>query len=140
MILFYPNKLKGYSRVKLLCDRADIPYTESLDDPFTIVYNNDYSIYRNNLVIKKLKESYPVINGRLKDVSKEKVNSVHLDVFGYDMAIDPETFKGAYVRKTNLQGDKSGKVFHVPQKRKPGYVYQKLINNIINGRRVEYRT
>ena len=139
MILFYPDKLRGFARAKVLCDRAGIPYTESMNDPFTIVYNNDYSVYRNNLVIEKLKESYPVINGRLKDVSKEKVNNVHMDIFGYDMAIDPETFRGSYVRKTNLQGDKSGKVFRLPQKREPGYVYHKLIDNVEGGFRIDYR-
>ena len=139
MILFYPTKLKGYARVKILCDRAGIPYTESLSDPFTIVFNHDYAIYRNNLMIRKLREDYPMINGRCDDVSKDKVNRVHLDVFGYDMAIDPETYTGAYVRKTNLQGDKSGRVFRSTQKRQSRYVYHKLINNVDGGLRVDYR-
>jgi len=80
-----------------------------------------------------------MINGRCDDVSKDKVNRVHLDVFGYDMAIDPETYTGAYVRKTNLQGDKSGRVFRSTQKRQSGYVYHKLINNVDGGLRVDYR-
>ena len=139
MILFYPTKLKGYARVKILCDRAGIPYTENLKDPFTIVFNHDHAVYRNNPVIQKLRKDYPVINGRCYDVSKERVNNVHSKIFGYDMAIDPESYTGAYVRKTNLQGDKSGKVFKEPQKKQDGYIYQRLINNIEDGLRIDYR-
>lgn len=140
MILFYPNKLKGYARVKVLCDRGHIPYTENMDDGFTIVFNHDYNVVRNNRVIDRLAESYPVINGQLKDVTKENVSRVHKDVFGYNADIDPENYTERYIRKTNRQGDKSGQVFDAPQKAEAGFVYQRLINNVINGTRVEYRT
>ena len=111
-----------------------------MNDQFTIVFNHDYNVVRNNIVIRKLRNAYPVINGFLDDVTKEKVGRIHSEVFGYSADIDPENYFGRYVRKTNLQGDKSGQVFDVPQKREKGFVYQKLINNIVNGHRIEYRT
>lgn len=140
MILFYPDKLKGYARVKLICDKGRIPYTHGIDKNFSVVFNHDYDVLRDNKVIKKLRDGYPTINGYLDDVTKENVEKIFVEVFGYGTFIDPETYTGRYVRKTNFQGDKSGRIFSEPQKRVKGFVYQRLINNVINGHRIEYRT
>ena len=139
MILFYPTKLKGYARVKLICDKGLIPYTQSINDDFDIIFNHDHDVIRDNPVIEKLKYSYPVINGRLNDVTKSNVDKVFTEVFGYSSFIDPLKYPERYVRKSELQGDKSGRVFSENQKPRSGFVYQRLINNVVNGYRIDYR-
>lgn len=139
MILFYPQKLKGYARVKLICDRGKIPYTQNINKDFDIIFNHDYDVIRDNPVIEKLKYSYPTINGRLKDVTKTNVDRVFAKVFGYSSLIDPLKFPGRYVRKSEFQGDKSGTILTGKETPQEGFVYQKLINNVVNGHRIDYR-
>jgi hypothetical protein len=67
------------------------------------------------------------INGRCRDVSKTHVAEVFAKVFGYELLIDPERTKGAVVEKSELNGAHDGVIVNCPTPRKPGRVYQKLI-------------
>lgn len=69
----------------------------------------------------------PCINGRCTDVSKSRVTEVFEEVFGYPLAIDPETHTGPAVEKSELNGAHDGSVIECPQPRRAGYVYQRLI-------------
>ncbi len=137
MILFYPSKLMGYARIKLICDTGNISYTYKQSDPFKVIVNTDYAVMRKPIP-NELGAKYPVINGACENVTKWYVDEVFAKVFGYSSLIDP-TDCHYYLRKGNGQGDKSGKIFTEPQQPKAGYVYQQVINNILGGYRIDYR-
>lgn len=69
----------------------------------------------------------PCINGRCRDVSKTRVGEVFEAVFGYELLIDPERAEGAAVEKGEHNGAHDGAIVTCPTQRKPGRVYQKLI-------------
>lgn len=68
------------------------------------------------------------INRRLLKITKQLVNDVHVPVFGYAVGVDPETHDGHCVRK-RLDHGTHGTVIQCPQKRQPGFCYQKLLTN-----------
>ena len=71
-----------------------------------------------------------MINLKCTDVSKRHVDRVFHDVFGYSSLIDPFTFEGECVEKSNLNGKHDGQLVLCPLTgTKEDRVYQKLINN-----------
>lgn len=65
------------------------------------------------------------------DVSKSRVAAVFEEVFGYPLAIDPETFVGPAVEKGELNGVHDGRVITCPHPRAPGKTYQKLVDTAV---------
>lgn len=83
----------------------------------------------------------PVLNLRLTDISKGHVGAVFSDVFGYDLAVDPETYVGPILRKSEENAAHDGVVMEGPL-REPAsdaYVYQRLINNVHDGQTTDLR-
>jgi hypothetical protein len=80
-----------------------------------------------NCSLRKQKFLKPSINADFEDDSKSNVERHFVKVFGYSTFINPETYEGKYVRKSEQNGLHDGVIFTEPQKRKPGYVYQRLI-------------
>ena len=62
------------------------------------------------------------------DVSKSHVSAVFEEVFGYPLAIDPETFLGDAVEKGELNGVHDGRIIACPHPRLPGKTYQRLVD------------
>lgn len=75
--------------------------------------------------------NWAVVNGRCLDISKERVERIHHDVFGYSLAVDPLTHNGRMVEKSNLNGAHDGREIIGPlQEATPGAVYQRIVSNI----------
>lgn len=71
-----------------------------------------------------------VINGDCLDISKERVQSVHQQVFNYSLAVNPLEFEGRMLMKSNLNGAHDGKEVKGPLKElKPGAIYQRIVDN-----------
>lgn len=89
-------------------------------------------------------ESSHVINGTCSDVSKQAVNAAFEDVFGYALGVDPSTYEGAMVVKSNLNAAHDGHIIQgplSPSEVEPGNAYQKVIDNTVDGEDavVDYR-
>lgn len=64
------------------------------------------------------------------DISKTHVAKVFEEVFGYALAVDPLTFEGKMVQKSELNAAHDGQVIEGPiENPLPGCVYQKVIDN-----------
>lgn len=72
-----------------------------------------------------------VLNADCLDISKTHVETVHQKVFGYGMAIDPLTFEGTALEKSDTNAMHDGKFIECPiEVRQPGTVYQRVIDNV----------
>lgn len=72
-----------------------------------------------------------VINISVTDISKKKVDEVHLKIFGYNTSIDPLTFHGMAVKKNNLNALHDGQIIQCPLTEvSADFVYQILIDNM----------
>ncbi len=72
----------------------------------------------------------PCLNAGCMDISKQHVQQVFSDVFGYALAVDPRIHNGLCVRKSDANHRHDGQIVTCPLTNpKPDCVYQKLINN-----------
>jgi hypothetical protein len=94
-----------------------------------VVNFSDTTIQEKDPVLYELCAKYPVINARCQDISKERVEKVFEEVFGYAMSIDPSVHTGLCVKKSDTNGVHNGCVVTCPVEREEGNVYEKLINN-----------
>jgi hypothetical protein len=71
-----------------------------------------------------------VINEFCNDVSKQMVDDMFVEVFGYSSLVDPLTFQGRCVEKSNRQAAHDGHIIQCPAKKVlPDHIYQRVINN-----------
>jgi hypothetical protein len=81
-------------------------------------------------------ESVPgALNGDCTDISKSVVDRAMDRAFGYRAGIDPRTYKGAAVRKSEENTAHDGVLVECPLKPEPAYVYQRLIDNRVSADR-----
>jgi hypothetical protein len=70
------------------------------------------------------------LNERLHDISKRRVETVSIEVFGYGLMINPSTHCGKCVEKSNDNGRHDGRVIECPVAlADQDKVYQRIINN-----------
>ena len=140
-VLFYPNKVISYARIRKIFKLIKWEIIEDINTDFDLAfYWNTKTINKPDETILKLSESFPVINLNCNDVSKSNVARVYKNVFGNTLEIDPEKYTGRAVVKRNIgQGDKSGKIVNCPCKKMEGWHYQKLIQDISSGLIQEFR-
>jgi len=80
------------------------------------------------------------INARIDDISKNHVAKVFENIFGYGVDIDPLTYQGKAVQKSDANGTHDGQVVEcplTPEAIRPDSVYQKLIDSTHDGPRSE---
>lgn len=58
-------------------------------------------------------------------------------IFGYALAVDPETYSGPIAVKSEINGAHDGYEAQAPLTRTEGKVYQRLINNTVDGKWAE---
>jgi len=76
-------------------------------------------------------ESHAIINARSTDISKHRVAAVFEAVFGYALEVDPTSYVGPMVEKSDLNAHHDGRIVEgplPPGAAKPGTVYQRLID------------
>ena len=80
------------------------------------------------------------INGNCTDISKSRVAEAFFEVFGYDLAVDPRSYSGAVVEKSENNAAHDGRVLQAPiETCKDGYVYQRLIDNSVGDEVIDLR-
>ncbi|MFM1931308.1 MAG: hypothetical protein RL226_611 [Bacteroidota bacterium] len=71
-----------------------------------------------------------VLNAKCSDISKKRVDAVFNDVFGYNTFIDPVSFHGTAVQKSDENAKHDGRYITCPVETiEDGCVYQKVIDN-----------
>lgn len=105
---------------------------KTLNKPDLIVYFQD-STYGDSSELKKIYPDKRIINVDCTDISKKRVDEIHRTVFGYNTFIDPLTYKGIAVLKSDLNAMHDGRKVSCPVDRiEQGGVYQALINNEVD--------
>lgn len=72
------------------------------------------------------------INSGCTNIDKDLVDRIFSDLAGYSITVDPRTYNEPYVRKSTRNSAHDGAIFLEPSQPQPGYVYQKLIDNIFD--------
>ncbi|MEY3835016.1 MAG: hypothetical protein RI989_444 [Bacteroidota bacterium] len=112
-----------------------------------LVKNPDVIIYFENATYgsaSTLRRRYPkarIINVNCPDISKERVHVVHLEALGYSMNLNPRTYIGVAVEKSDENAVHDGQEVICPMAYpKTDAVYQKVLDNTNeNGEYVDIR-
>ena len=91
-----------------------------------------------NNKLPDVKEGARLVNFECHDVSKSKVGVAFEKAAGYSLAVDPTTYTGRMVEKSELNAAHDGRVLEGPlDEAIPGKCYQVLVDNEIEGGLVE---
>jgi len=145
IILFFPERTShkwaayeccaflGYTIIKNPTRRFDVAFKR---------VNN--TLYDSTVLDKVPLDSTKIINAESVDISKRRVDQVSAGVFGYALGVNPASYSGPILEKSDANGAHDGRVLQGPLSAeliRKGRVYQKLIDNrsFIEDYFLEYR-
>ncbi|MEL6324765.1 MAG: hypothetical protein AAFQ84_11115 [Pseudomonadota bacterium] len=82
-------------------------------------------------------DAVTLVNFECQDISKSIIADTFALAAGYDLAVDPRTFDGPMVEKSEANAAHDGRIIYGPMEPVPGKTYQRLIDNEIEGGLVE---
>ena len=85
---------------------------------------------RTTTAAPALPAGLPVINGACLDVSKSAVAAVFEAVFDRALGVDPQSWTGTMVRKSEANGVHDGHIVEGPLRGEPGFCYQRLVDTL----------
>lgn len=109
------------------------------------VKHADFVLFFHDQTVKDGEDSFlqkqsRVINASCLDISKRKVDQVHMEVFEYNTFIDPRTYSGLALEKSDDNAQHDGIEIQCPiAEAKEGKIYQIIIDNSREERFVDYR-
>ena len=128
-ILFYPKRPQRWNVIYKLCSRAGYWITTNPRRTCDAAFRWDNA---TRSVPRSFRYDAGAINLHCTDISKRHVSDVFADVFGYDLGVDPTTYHGLVVKKSDENATHDGEVIECPipaEDVDPGFAYQKAIDN-----------
>lgn len=132
-VLFYPEYPKRMNILHQIFKSLDFNITNNPNLKFeygvkcfdtTIDYGN------SSKILQEFSKNYLIINKGSIDISKKMVDKVFFEVFKYSSFVDPLSYKGRFIKKSNQNATHDGIVFDKPiSSVDDRFVYQRLINN-----------
>lgn len=127
-ILFYPHLPGWKTAIHQILMNQGVGLTDNPSDVYTMaIFWDDRTFRRRREKLESLND-FKIINYHCTDISKEKVEDVFEQVFGYSLRVAPNS-TGTILRKSNFNGQHDGKILQGPVKEEGGFVYEKLLNN-----------
>jgi len=127
-IAFYPETARPWYFVWAVSRMAG---AEPVRDPALadVVMHFEDATFSPNDPPARLKPGARLLNFRCRDISKTRVAAVFGEVFGYGLAVDPQTHVGPAVEKSEINAAHDGRIVQCPTKALPGRCYQRVIDN-----------
>ncbi len=142
-IIFYPD-LPGKKTVlfKIITHNGYFMTNRIINNPDLLISWEDKTFRKSPYVLQKKYPSLRIINLHCTDISKDLIQKKFEEVFGYKFEIDPTAYKGVCLEKNDINATHDCNIIECPiAETRPGYVYQKLINNkAANGLFLDIRT
>jgi hypothetical protein len=133
-ILALPDKPVPQSALYKIAHRLGYRFVADENErPDVIIAWEDCTIRRADARLERLAATSRVINVGAADISKRRVAEVYERVFGYALKVDPRRCSGPILRKSDNNARHDGTIITAPVEPEPGYVYQRLINNTVDG-------
>ncbi len=138
-ILFYPHYPSKKSTIHKITKHLGYNRTNNPGLKHEIVFHYEMQTFRKDRQYPfEIETKMHIINKDCNDISKENVEKNFQSTFGYGTFIDPLTFQGKAVKKSNINAMHDGEIITCPiQHKESGYIYQKLINNLVDNDQVE---
>lgn len=130
-IVCYPEYPGKNTLLYRICTREGILLTNTLVKNAELVFRWQDRTFKDS--IDMLGQCYPdsrIINGQCMDISKDRVQAVFQEAFGYSLKVDPANHSGNCLEKNNINATRDCYVVSCPvSQTREGFVYQKLVDN-----------
>ncbi|WP_411817275.1 hypothetical protein [Hyphococcus sp. DH-69] len=138
-ISFFPKKPRSYYAIWPVCQLADV---KIVDDPAEADLHFYFEDREFLTAPRQAPSNKPSLNIGCFDIRKSVVARAFEEVFGYGLTIEPTTFVGTAVEKSEANGKHDGRLIECPiAAPKQGHVYQQVIENTFDGiEHVDIRT
>lgn len=130
-ISFFPKKPRSYYAIWPVCQLADVRIVDDPEEADLHFYFEDREFLT---APRQAPSAKPAFNVGCFDIRKSVVSRVFEETFGYKLSVDPSTHQGPLVEKSESNGKHDGRLIEGPvAEPKPGYVYQRNIENTFDG-------
>jgi len=131
-LLVYPDFPSSKTVIRKICRRLNINLTNRIDRKFNWALYYEDDTFRTKFEPLESLDNIKAVNLQSRDISKMHVDQIHQETFGYNTQVDPLTYQGIGVKKSNINARHDGEVLDFPiAEAEEGYIYQRLINNQI---------
>lgn len=130
-ILFHPD-MPDYSQILYkICNSLGLEMTSKITArPDVVVSFEDVTKRGHNPLLAELSDHHFVVNQHCNDISKTKVEEAFRSVFGYGTFVDPHSYEGSCVMKSDDNAMHDGILVECPMATtRTDVVFQRLINN-----------
>lgn len=138
-VFFYPEAPSPSAVIAKICPSAGYDIVADPSGPCDLAIAWDTNTFRGlEPALRRLSESVDVWNLRCVDVSKQRVDAAFRDAFGRASLVDPRTYRGFCVAKSNLNAAHDGVVVEAPLAvAEAARVYQRLVRNDVGDGTIE---
>ena len=126
-VYFTPHVPRPWYFVWAVAAFAKVRITPDKDEADAVFYFDDKTYLEYKQVFTPPLTKH--INLNCIDISKSRVAKANQTVFNYSLAVNPETYQGKIVRKSETNAAHDGVILDGPVKREEGFSYQRLIDN-----------
>lgn len=128
-VLFFPGTPSSFQVVYKLCTLNGYRMHSAPDRDFDLVFAHEGATLYPTGIFEPLGD-VPIVNRDASDISKKQVERVFAEVFGYGIGIDPTTFTGRAIRKSNENYTHDGEIVDCPCQpaRDESTTYQRYID------------
>lgn len=138
-VLLYPDKPSYWNAIRAMLNVMNYQITYDVNDDFSFaIYWHDTTFKEADEQIRAIAKEKLVLNINSTDISKFRVDKLMQEVFGYCTVIDPLTFQGKCVKKSDANSAHDGQIIACPiEKVEEGYIYQVMIDAQVDEQFVE---
>lgn len=134
-VAFAPDKPRPWYLIWPVVHAAGVRLVEDAADADIVMHFDDST--QSARAAPVLRPGARTVNFECSDISKTAVARAFGRAAGYDLAVDPTTYRGPIVDKSEVNAAHDGRVVTGPFDPRPGRSYQRLIDNEIAGGLVE---
>jgi hypothetical protein len=132
-LLVYPHFPSRGSTIYKLAGEMGFNVTNNLTRDYEMAVYWEYLTFRKEYAELEAvagKELKRVVNLHSRNIGKKYTDQVFGEVFGYSVGLDPLSFRGVCVRKSDINAKHDGTIILCPVAHvEEGFVYQKLVDN-----------
>jgi len=131
-IAFTPERARPWYLIFSVSRAAGARLVKDASQADVVMHFED-ATYSPNDPPAKLKPGVKLVNFKCRDVSKTNVARACAAAFGNPLAIDPLTFSGQAVEKSEINAAHDGHIVQCPTTPAPGRAYQRVVDNRMHG-------
>lgn len=127
-IYFTPERARPWYLVRAVSHVAGAKLAKDISDADVVMQFEDATVSPNPAPTN-VKLGAKLINFNCTDISKSRVAAASEVAFGNPLAVNPETYTGPVVEKSQINAAHDGHIVQCPTPALPGRAYQRVIDN-----------